>query len=207
MIKEACVETFEEALKAEQQGADRIELCSDLKNDGLTPAFELMQKTCSMLKIPVMVMIRPRAGNFVYSSAEIQIMKHHIDLAKEAGVAGVVMGLLTPDHKIDLENTKLLAAYADPLPVTFHKAIDVTGNPVEGIKSLKGINGIKRVLTSGGKATAKEGSETIRNMIREAGEEMSILVAGKVTHENIEEIQQITGGIEFHGKKITGNLI
>jgi copper homeostasis protein len=206
MIKEACVETFEEALKAEQQGADRIELCSDLKNDGLTPAYELMQKTCSTLKIPVMVMIRPRPGNFVYSSAEIQIMKQHIDLAKEAGVAGVVLGLLTPDHKIDLENTRMLAEYADPLPVTFHKAIDMMGNPVEGIKSLKGIKGIKRVLTSGGKATAKEGSETIRNMIREAGEEIIILVAGKVTHENIEEIQHLTGGMEFHGKKIAGEL-
>jgi copper homeostasis protein len=206
MIKEACVETFEEALKAEQQGADRIELCSDLKNDGLTPAYELMQKTCSTLKIPVMVMIRPRPGDFVYSSAEIQIMKQHIDLAKEAGVAGVVLGLLTPDHKIDLENTRMLAEYADPLPVTFHKAIDMMGNPVEGIKSLKGIKGIKRVLTSGGKATAKEGSETIRNMIREAGEEIIILVAGKVTHENIEEIQHLTGGMEFHGKKIAGEL-
>jgi copper homeostasis protein len=206
MIKEACVETFEEALKAEQQGADRIELCSDLKNDGLTPAYESHAKTCSTLKIPVMVMIRPRPGNFVYSSAEMEIMKQHIDLAKEAGVAGVVLGLLTPDHKIDLENTRMLAEYADPLPVTFHKAIDMMGNPVEGIKSLKGIKGIKRVLTSGGKATAKEGSETIRNMIREAGEEIIILVAGKVTHENIEEIQHLTGGMEFHGKKIAGDL-
>jgi copper homeostasis protein len=206
MIKEACVETFEEALKAEQQGADRIELCSDLKNDGLTPAFKLMQKTCSTLKIPVMVMIRPRPGNFVYSSAEIQIMKQHIDLAKEAQVAGVVLGLLTTGHQIDLENTRILAEYAKPLPVTFHKAIDVTGNPVEGIKLLKEIKAIKRVLTSGGKATAKEGSETIRNMIREAGEEIIILVAGKVTHDNIGEIQQLTGGMEFHGKKIAGDL-
>jgi len=206
MIKEACVETFEEAAKAEQQGADRIELCSELQNDGLTPAPDLMQKTCSLLKIPVMVMIRPRAGNFVYSSAEVEVMKQHIDQAKEAGAAGIVLGLLTHDIKIDLENTRTLAEYAHPLPVTFHKAIDITENPVEGIKLLKGIKGIKRVLTSGGKATAKEGTETIRNMIREAGEEIIILVAGKVTHENIEEIQQLTGGKEFHGKKIAGDL-
>ncbi len=206
MIKEACVETFGEAIRAEKQGADRIELCSDLKNDGLTPTPDLMKKTCSLLKIPVMVMIRPRPGNFVYTSAEIQIMKQHIDLAKEAGVAGVVLGLLTPGNQIDLENTKILAKYADPLPVTFHKAIDVLDNPVEGIKLLKEIKGIKRVLTSGGKATAKEGSETIRHMIREAGEDIIILVAGKVTDENIEEIQQLTGGKEFHGKKIAGQL-
>jgi copper homeostasis protein len=206
MIKEACVETFEEALKAEQQGADRIELCSDLKNDGLTPAPDLMQKTCSLLKIPVMVMIRPRPGDFVYSSMEIEVMKQHIDQAKEAGVAGIVLGLLTPDHKIDLENTRTLAEYAQPLPVTFHKAIDVIENQVEGVKLLKEIKDIKRILTSGGKATAKEGSETIKNMIREAGDEIIILVAGKVTHENVKEIQQLTGGIEFHGKKIAGDL-
>ncbi len=207
MIKEACVETLEEAIRAEQQGANRIELCSDLKYDGLTPAPDLMQKTCLSLKIPVMVMIRPRPGSFVYTSKEIQVMKQHIDQAKEAGAAGVVFGLLTPDFKIDMENTKVLSEYAHPLPVTFHKAIDVTDNQVEGIKVLKGIPGIKRVLTSGGKATAREGTETIRNMISEAGKEIIILVAGKVTHENIEEIQRLTGGTEFHGKKIAGDLV
>jgi copper homeostasis protein len=151
-------------------------------------------------------MIRPRPGDFVYSSMEIEVMKQHINQAKEAGAAGIVFGVLTPDHKIDHENTRTLAEYAKPLPVTFHKAIDVIENQVEGVKLLKEIKGIKRILTSGGKATAKEGSETIRNMIREAGEEIIILVAGKVTHANIEEIQRLTGGIEFHGKKIAGDL-
>jgi copper homeostasis protein len=137
MIKEACVETFEEALLAEQQGADRIELCSDLANDGLTPSPELMQKSCSTLKIPVMVMIRPRAGSFVHSEIEIDQMKTDIDRAKKAGAAGVVFGLLTPENKIDVENTRLLAEYAQPLPVTFHKAIDELTNPVEGVRVLK----------------------------------------------------------------------
>jgi copper homeostasis protein len=206
MIKEVCVETFEEAVLAEQRGANRIELCSDLANDGLTPSPELMQKTCSTLKIPVMVMIRPRAGNFVYSEEEIIQMKSEIDEAKKVGAAGVVFGLLTPENEIEEKNTRLLAEYAHPLPVTFHKAIDVLENPEEGVHILKEIKGIKRILTSGGKATAKEGAETIRKMQEEAGENLIILVAGKVTDENVKEIQQLTGAEEFHGRRIVGDL-
>jgi copper homeostasis protein len=206
MIKEACVETFEEAVLAEQRGANRIELCSDLANDGLTPSPELMHKTCASLKIPVMVMIRPRAGNFVYSEEEIIQMKSEIDEAKKVGAAGVVFGLLTPENEIEEKNTRLLAEYAHPLPVTFHKAIDVLENPEEGVHILKEIKGIKRILTSGGKATAKEGAETIRKMQEEAGENLIILVAGKVTDENVEEIQELTGAEEFHGRRIVGDL-
>lgn len=206
MIKEACVETFEEAISAEKKGADRIELCADLHLDGLTPSFELMQRTCSTLKIPVMVMIRPRSGDFVYSEEEISQMKTDIDKAKKAGAAGVVFGLLTQENQIDSENTRLLAEYAKPLPVTFHKAIDLLDDPVEGVKILTEIPGIKRILTSGGKPTAIEGSAVIREMIDAAGDRITILVAGKVLDSNVEEIQKLTGATEFHGKKIVGNL-
>jgi copper homeostasis protein len=206
MIKEVCVETFEEARSAEKKRADRIELCADLHLDGLTPSFELMQKTCATLKIPVMAMIRPRGGDFVYSEEEVLLMKNDIDLAKKAGAAGVVFGLLTKDNQIDVENTRILAEYAQPLPVTFHKAIDLLENPVEGAKILAGIPGIARILTSGGKTTAKEGADVIRKMIEAAAGKIVILIAGKVTSENLNEIENITGGTEFHGKKIVGNL-
>lgn len=206
MIKEACVETFEEAVFAEKRGASRIELCSDLVEDGLTPSFELMQKTCSTLKIPVMVMIRPRAGNFVYSDDEIEIMKSEIDLAKIAGATGVVFGLLTPENKIDKNNTKILTEYAQPLPVTFHKAIDELENQVEGVLVLKEITGIKRILTSGGKPTALEGQEIIRKMIEVAENQITILVAGKVLDSNVEEIKELTGARELHGRRIVGEL-
>ncbi len=205
MLKEACVETFEEALLAEKKGANRIELCSDLLNDGLTPSFELMKKTCSKLKIPVMVMIRPRAGNFVYSENEIGQMKSEIDLAKKAGAFGAVFGLLTSENKIDVKNTKILVEYAHPLPVTFHKAIDELENPVEGVSVLKEINSIKRILTSGGKPTALEGLKTICKMIEVAGEQIIILVAGKVLDSNVEEIQKLTGAKELHGRRIVGS--
>lgn len=206
MIKEACVETFEEAQRAEQQGASRIELCADLSNDGLTPSPELMQKTFATLKIPVMVMIRPRAGNFVYTEEEINQMKTDIDWAKKAAAAGVVFGLLTPENKIDVENTQLLAEIAHPIPVTFHKAIDELENPVEGVEALKKISGIKRILTSGGKPTAMKGLETLKKMLQTAGGNPIIMIAGKVTDKNVNELQQLTGAVEFHGQRIVGTL-
>jgi len=206
MIREACVENFKEAVFAEQRGAERIELCTDLANDGLTPSYKSTEMACSMLKIPVMVMIRPRAENFVYTPVEIEQMKSEIDLAKKAGAAGVVFGLLTSKNKIDIDNTKILADYAYPLPVTFHKAIDAMKNPVEGVRVLMKIGGIKRILTSGGKATALEGQEVIREMIKIAGDKITILVAGKVLDSNITQIQKITGAKEFHGRRIVGDL-
>ncbi|MDX1285161.1 MAG: copper homeostasis protein CutC [Draconibacterium sp.] len=206
MIKEACVETFEEAKLAEKRGANRIELCSDLAYDGLTPSFELMKKSCSELKIPVMIMARPRAGNFVFNKEDIERTKRDIDLAKEAGANGVVIGLLTADGNVDKTHTQILAEYAQPLPVTFHKAIDELEDPVEGVKVLKTIPGIKRILTSGGKPTAKEGSDTIRKMIEIAGDKITVLVAGKVLDSNVEEIQKLTGARELHGRKIVGEL-
>lgn len=207
MIKEACVETFQEAVAAEERGADRIELCSRLDLDGLTPSPELISKTCNELAVPVMVMIRPRPGNFVYAEEEINRMKDEIDIARKSGAAGIVLGLLTPENKIDAGNTRRLAEYAHPLQVTFHKAIDELDDPAEGVKVLRKIRGIRRILTSGGKATAIEGKETIRRMMNHAGEDLVILVAGKVTNDNLDEISRLTGATEFHGRRIVGELV
>ena len=206
MIKEACIETFEEAQLAEKRGASRVELCADLLHDGLTPSLELMEKVCTTLNIPVMTMARPRAGNFVYNNAEIEQIKKDIDQAKRAGAAGVVIGLLTSESKIDIKNTRMLTDYAQPLAVTFHKAIDELENPVEGVKELLKINGITRILTSGGKATALEGKKVLQEMIKVAGDQIIILVAGKVLDSNLEEVQQETGAQEMHGRRIVGQL-
>jgi copper homeostasis protein len=206
MIREACVETFEEAQKAQENGANRIELCSHLELDGLTPSPEMIEKACSELSIPVMVMIRPRGGNFVYSEEELQTMENEIAMAKKIGAEGVVLGLLTPDNQVDVNNTRRLAAAAYPLPVTFHKAIDVMENPVDGVKQLINIEGITRILTSGGQPTAREGARIIREMMHAAGERITMLVAGKVTSENVDEIAALTGAVELHGRRIAGEL-
>lgn len=206
MILEACVESFEEALKASQSGAHRIELCSRLDLEGLTPSPELTHQVCSELKIPVMVMIRPRGGDFVYSDEEVHRMEKEVQIAKSLGASGIVFGLLTADNQIDTANCLLLTAAASPLPVTFHKAVDLLEDPVEGVRQLLKVKGITRILTSGGKPTAREGKRKIREMIKESGDKIIILVAGKVTSENVGEIRRLTGASEFHGRKIVGEL-
>jgi len=202
MLLEACVESYDEAMAAQNNGADRIELCSRLDLDGLTPPPDLIRQVCADLKIPVMVMIRPREGNFEYSADEIRNMEEEIEIAKSQGASGFVVGLLDSKNQIDIKNCLLLTAAASPLPVTFHKAIDQMDDPTEGVRQLKTVPGITRILTSGGKATAREGTGKIREMIREAAGEITILVAGKVTWDNVQEISELTGASEFHGRKI-----
>jgi len=206
MILEACVETLEEALVAQERGAHRIELCSRLDLDGLSPAPELVRACCASLRIPVMVMIRPRAGDFVYDQADMRRMELEIDQARELGAHGVVLGLLTSTNLIDVENTRHLAEYAQPMVVTFHKAIDILSDPIEGVRVMKAIPGIKRILTSGGKPTAAEGVSVIRLMMQEASGQISLVVAGKVTNQNLKEIAKASMATEFHGRRIVGAL-
>lgn len=204
LIKEACVETFEEAMMAEEKGADRIELCANLETDGLTPAPDLLERLCNSLRIPVKVMIRPRPGNFVYSEQEVNQMLAEIDNAKKSGAAGIVIGALTSTNTIDVPVTTLLADYALPLPVTFHKAIDRLNDPVEGVTELLKIGNISHILTSGGRETAIEGAATIRKMIVTAGNNITIVAAGRITNTNLTEVWKITGAQEFHGRRIIG---
>lgn len=204
LILEACVETLEEALTAQQAGANRIELCSALDQDGLSPSEELTRQCLEQLSIPIMAMVRPRGGDFVYSEAEIQQMEKEIELFKQLGVAGVVFGLLTEENSIDLPNTQRLAQKAQPLDVTFHKAIDYTPNPLKSFERLNTIEGISRVLTSGGKATAWEGRIVLKEMNNLSNRKIKIIAAGKVLPENREQIAEFTGVTELHGKKIVG---
>ena len=206
MILEACVESLEEALKAWESGAQRIELCSRLDLDGLSPSEELVREVCATLKIPVMVMIRPRDGDFVYSEEEFTVMLREIDRAKALGASGMVFGVLTPENQIDMDQCRRLAERAFPLPVTFHKAIDTMEDPVMGVRQLLECGGITRILTSGGKPTAREGAAKIREMMEAAACRIIILVAGKVTGDNVEEIEALTGAEEFHGRRIAGEL-
>ena len=201
MIKEACVESFEKALEAQNNGADRIELCENLSVGGTTPSYGTVKICLEKLNIPIFPMIRARGGNFIYSKDEIEIMKEDIKVFKELGVKGLVLGCLTSDNKIDLELTKTLVNLAYPMEITFHKAIDEISNPLDYIEDLVNI-GIKRILTSGGKATALEGKDLINEMIKKSNGRLKIVVAGKVTKENLNELSNLISADEFHGKLI-----
>ncbi len=202
LILEACVETLEDAILAEKSGANRIELCGDLSVGGITPSEELTTQCFESLSIPIMAMVRPRGGNFVYSKYEIEEMKRSIDFFKKKGIAGVVFGMLDEKNEVDIELTKELAAYAKPLLVTFHKAIDDTPDPVNAVKQISQVTGIQRVLTSGGKATAMEGAAILREMQKAVAGKITVLAAGKVTKENLEAVLQAVGTSEYHGKRI-----
>ena len=201
MIKEACVESFEKALEAQSNGANRIELCENLAVGGTTPSYGTVKICLEKLNIPIFPMIRARGGNFVYSKDEIEIMKEDIKIFKELGVKGVVLGCLTSDNKIDLELTKELVDLAYPMEVTFHKAIDEILNPLDYIDDLINI-GIKRILTSGGKATALEGKDLINEIIKKSNGRLKIVVAGKVKKGNLNGLSNLISADEFHGKLI-----
>ncbi len=202
LIFEACVETLEDALIAEKRGANRIELCSALDQDGLTPSPELTMQCVQNLSIPIMAMVRPRGGNFVYTEDEIQLMEAEIVYFKESGVAGVVFGLLTKDGTIDVENTRRLAKLAFPLEVTFHKAIDYSNDILKSFQELNAIDGITRVLTSGGTDTAWNGRHILKQMQDLRGRKIKIIAAGKVLPDNRTQIAEFTGATELHGKRI-----
>ena len=202
LIFEACVDSLEDAIKAELKGANRIELCSALDQDGLTPSMKLTRQCLEKISIPVMAMVRPRGGDFIYSESEIKQMETDIEYFKNAGVAGVVFGLLNRQNSIDIENTRRLAKVAFPLEVTFHKAIDATDDLLNAFLELNSIEGITRVLTSGGMDTAWNGREVIKAMHDLPERRIKIIAAGKVLPENRIQIAEYTGVTELHGKKI-----
>lgn len=205
IIKEACVETLEEAILAEKYGANRIELCSRLDLDGLTPSRDLIQSVVEKVNIPVKVMIRPREGAFIYHTLDVERMISDIGFCKVTGVRGVVFGFLSNDH-VDMEICRKLAKAANPLEVTFHKAIDLTADPVSEIKKMKELKCIHSVLTSGKQPTAREGKDMLKEMLKYQDDNFKIIVAGRVTKDNLHELHDLIGAEEYHGRKIVGDL-
>jgi copper homeostasis protein len=202
LILEACTESLVEAILAEKRGADRIELCTRLDLDGLTPGIELIQQVLENVNIPVKVMIRPRAGNFIYSEDEINQMIESIQYCKTLKIQGVVFGITDEENHLATETIEKLARLANPMEVTIHKAIDTCNNPVFEISQLLKIKSITSVLTSGKAKTALDGSDTIKEMIKIAGDQIKIIAAGKITKSNLSYIHKIIRANEYHGRKI-----
>ena len=206
IIKEACVETLDEAILAEKKGADRVELCSRLELDGLTPKRKLVKQVLSALSIPIKIMIRPREGNFSYNDQELNRMKEDILFCKDLNVQGVVFGLLDQNKKIDIENMKYLSDTAGGLGITFHKAIDQTGSIIDEIDRLSAIGSISSILTSGGAFNAQSGSRYLKKLAEKYQDIITIIPAGSITKNNIHELHQKIGAKEYHGRKIVGDL-
>ena len=196
-ILEICVESAERAVAAERGGADRIELCTDLSSGGVTHHVDLMRATRDVVRIPIHALIRPRAGNFVYSEAEFERIKHEICLAKELGMDGIVLGLLVNNGQIDQKRTSVLIQLAEPLPVTFHRAFDSCRDLAAALEAVIE-TGARRILTSGGKTSATAGLTCLAELVAAAGTCIVIMPGGGIRATNIERVLRSSGAHEVH---------
>ena len=206
IVKEACVDSFQQAIKAERFFADRVEVCDRLDVNGITPERSTIDKIVNEISIPTKIMIRPRQGNFIYSDLEIKLMISDIEYCKKIGINEIVLGLLKEDGEIDIKLTTQLSEIAYPMSVTFHKAIDYSNNILKGIETLCKIDNITSILTSGGKKRALDAKDLIKKIISEFSTEINIIVAGKITNQNLNKIHEEIGATQYHGKRIVGNL-
>lgn len=200
ILIEACAESVQRALDAQAAGMGRIELCNDLAKGGITPSPGEIQTARKLLEIKLYPIIRPRGGDFVYSDLEFEIMQQDIRFCGENGCDGVVIGILLSDGRVDVKRTKELVelAHLYSMDVTFHRAIDESSDILQAMEDVIAC-GCSRILTSGGKASAPEGSSVIRKMIELAGTRIIIMPGCGVTKDNAAQLLLETGAKEIHG--------
>lgn len=197
-ILEVCVDSIESARNAVEAGADRLEICGNLANGGgTTPSLGLVKRIIAMFpEVPLMVMIRPRCGDFVYTDLELDVMREDIDQFKRIGAAGVVLGVLTVDGTVDIERTKRLTEAAEGLQVTFHRAFDMTRGLKEALMHVATIPGISRILTSGGNHTVLLSLIQLADLLRAAPSHLTIMPGSGISAVTIREI---SGYLVGHG--------
>jgi copper homeostasis protein len=194
---ECCVDTIESAHAARSGGADRIELCADLADGGTTPSHGAITVICEQLDVPVVVLVRPRGGGFVYASDECMVMRRDVQHARALGARGVAVGALTANGDVDTFVLDTLREAARDMDVTFHRAFDVCRDPFRALETLME-HGVTRVLTSGQRATAWDGRELIAQLVRQAAGRIVIMAGGGVDETNAAELVSATGVTEIH---------
>lgn len=194
---EVCVDTAMGAEAAEAAGADRVELCANLLEGGTTPSAGSVAWLRDKLGIDVMVLIRPRGGDFVYSDGETEVMLRDIESVKRAGVTGVVIGALCPDGSLDLPVVRAMVEAARPLQVTFHRAFDMCVDPDAALEQLVDL-GVDRILTSGRKDSAADGIATLARQVEIAGDRISIMPGGGILEGDIRRVIEESGAHEVH---------
>jgi copper homeostasis protein len=197
MLIEACVDSVESAVAAEHGGAKRVELCAALLEGGLTPSAGAIGLARDRIEIGLNVIIRPRGGDFLYTEAEHEAMLRDVDTAKRLGADGVVIGALTPDGEVDVSRTRELAERARPLHVTFHRAFDMSRDPLAALETLVAL-GCDRILTSGQEESAMAGLDVLRELVRIASDRIVVMPGGNIHEGNVEKIAKETGAKELH---------
>ncbi len=187
MTLEVCANSIESARAAWRGGAHRIELCCNLERGGLTPGPGTIVQACRQLDIPVMVLLRPRAGHFRYTPAEQEAMLASAKFCRQAGAAGLVVGALTAEGMPDLELLEKLIACTEGMDLTFHRAFDLCRDPEEAMQQLQAL-GIRRILTAGGASTVLEGAERSRRWQEHAAGAIEFMAGGGLTPDNLEAV-------------------
>ena len=203
-ILEVCAGSIESISAAYKGGAYRVELCSALSEDGLTPSVGMIRYAKSLEGLKVHVLIRPRCGDFVYTEDEIKCMEEDIRICRDLDVDGVVIGALTRDSEIDIDTCKRLveAAYSDEgsskMNITFHRAFDVCRNPEEALEQIISL-GCNRLLTSGQATSAEKGIPMLSKLVKQADGRIIIMPGAGVNEQNAARILDETGATEIHG--------
>lgn len=185
------------AVAAQHGGANRIELFENLEQGGTTPSLGSIAVAREQLQIPLFVLIRPRPGDFHYGSVEAEIMLRDIRHCRQLGCDGVVIGALTVDAEIDMTLCRELVSAAGPMDITFHRAFDAARDLPTALEQIAGL-GIKRILSSGGHASAAEGSAVLSSLAEQAGSRLALMAGAGLSAQNITEVALKTGCVQLH---------
>ncbi len=196
-IIEICLESASSVLRAEEGGAGRVELCSDLFEGGLTPSVGTFRRARKLSSLPISVMIRPRGGDFCYSDDEFDVMMEDVKVFKDEGAESVVFGILTPQGDVDYERCRLLREASRPMEATFHRAFDMTRNAFSSLERIIEL-GFDRILSSGQEATVAEGADLLSSLVKAAGERIIVMPGCGITERNFKKLDGKIGAKEYH---------
>lgn len=194
---EICTNGYQSVINAQESGAHCAELCESLEVGGVTPSYGTLKKVAADMKIPVRVLIRPRSGNYIYNEAELEMMCLDIQLVKQLGYEGVVIGALNENGDLDVDKIKTMMKAGEGMKFTFHRAIDACNNPLRALETLVEL-GFDKVLTSGCKPKAIDGIDMIRQMQEKFGDKIKIMAGGGVNINNVMTIINETGVSNCH---------
>jgi copper homeostasis protein len=197
MMLEIAANSVASALAAQEGGAGRVELCTALELGGLTPSRAQIALAREHLHIPLYVLIRPRAGDFLYSELECETMRRDIEVCAALGCDGIVLGVLDADGGVDVERCGTLIAAAGSMGITFHRAFDLSREPAQALEDIVTL-GCERILTSGAQASAPDGAALIRELVVQAAGRLAVMPGAGVTAQNIAALAATTGAHEFH---------
>lgn len=202
-LLECCVDSVESAIMAKKGGADRLELCSNLIIGGTTPTLALYEQIRETVDIPIHILIRPRFGDFLYSSHELSIIQKEIDIFRSSGADGIVIGCLREDGNLAVTEMKTLVEHAGDMRLTLHRAFDMCKDPFKTLEEAKAL-GIHNILTSGQSSSCSKGIDLLGQLSEEAGDDISIIAGAGVNETAIRTLLAVTSISSFHmsGKKI-----